>query len=141
MTDNKKDILDKAPDLSKFIVNPLYEDVANEIVEDSKEYWGKTQMENIISRLDDISNGLSSGIVGRLIYYNDVIAFYDEYKNEINQLLYELLDSTGLSISELFGDKWDNSDPLAIDIHNQNLLAWFAYEEVASQLRDFLTQD
>jgi len=68
-------------------------------------------------------------------------AFYQKYKTEINQLLYELLDGTGLSISELFGDNWDNADPLAIETQNQNLLAWFAYEEIASRLRDFLEQE
>ena len=29
----------------------------------------------------------------------------------------------------MFGESWDKEDPLAIDIHNQNLLAWFGFEE------------
>ena len=29
----------------------------------------------------------------------------------------------------LFGEKWDKEDPLAQDDFNQNLLAWFGFEE------------
>ena len=45
-------------------------------------------------------------------------------------LLYETMNGTGLyAPSELFGDKWDKEDPLAQDDYNQNLLAWFGFEE------------
>ena len=39
-------------------------------------------------------------------------------------------------MAELFGDKWNNDDPLALDAMNQNLLAWFGFETVASNLMD-----
>ena len=40
------------------------------------------------------------------------------------------MNGTGLySPTELFGDKWDKEDPLAQDDFNQNLLAWFGFEE------------
>ena len=126
-------------DLTKFKVNSLYQDVVDEIVEDSEDYGHDTPEENILSRLDDIGHGLSSGIVGRLIYYNDTTRFYDDFKTEISLLLYELLDGTGLSISELFRD-WDSQDPLALNYQNQNLLSWFAYEEIANQLRCYLEE-
>jgi hypothetical protein len=34
----------------------------------------------------------------------------------------------------LFGDKWDKTDPLARDSGNQNLLAWFGFEETARMI-------
>ena len=40
------------------------------------------------------------------------------------------MEQTGIhSPKELFGSKWDNEDPLAIEDYNQNLLAWFGFEE------------
>ncbi len=40
------------------------------------------------------------------------------------------MNGTGLyAPSDLFGEKWDKEDPLAQECHNQNLLAWFGFEE------------
>ena len=78
--------------------------------------------------------GCQSGMVGGLIYYSDTCKFYQDHKEEINNLLYEMLESTGLSVSELFGEKWENDDPLALDGLNQNLLAWFGFEEAVRQI-------
>jgi hypothetical protein len=75
--------------------------------------------------------GCQSGIVGKLIYYTDTIRFYKRHQKDIDALLKETLDSTGCSIEELFGDKWDKEDPLAREQFNQNLLAWFGFEEAA----------
>lgn len=37
---------------------------------------------------------------------------------------------TGIyNLSDLFGERWDSEDPLATDTYNQNLLAWFGFEE------------
>jgi hypothetical protein len=33
------------------------------------------------------------------------------------------------SMAQLFGNNWDEEDMFVEDISNQNLLAWFAYEE------------
>ena len=74
--------------------------------------------------------GCQSGVVGELIYYSDTVRFYKQYRQEINALLYGTMSETGLyAPSELFGDKWDKEDPLAQDDYNQNLLAWFGFEE------------
>lgn len=87
---------------------------------------------------DLLQHGCVSGMVSRLIYYSDTIKFYDDHIEEINELLKDTLDSTGLSITELFGDKFDNEDPLVQDTNNKNLLAWFAYEETARNLYEFV---
>lgn len=78
--------------------------------------------------------GCQSGIVGHLIYYTDTVKFFKRYRSEINELLTELIDSTGMPVGELFGSNWDKEDPLATDTHNQNLLAWFGFEETAMQV-------
>jgi len=80
--------------------------------------------------------GCQSGMVGHLIYYTDTLEFFKKYRQEINALLVEALESSGCSISELFGDKWEKEDPLAQDRLNQNLLAWFGFEETARKLAD-----
>ena len=80
--------------------------------------------------------GCQSGMVGHLIYYYDTIKFYKKYKMDIHALLRDMLDSVGGGIDNLFGDKWDKDDPLANDTSNQNLLAWFGFEEAARVLYD-----
>ena len=79
---------------------------------------------------DVLYHGCQSGIVGELIYYTDTVRFYKQYKQEINNLLYDTMNGTGLySPSEIFGDKWDKEDPLAQDTHKQNFLACFGFEK------------
>lgn len=75
--------------------------------------------------------GCASGTVGDLCYYTDTVKFYKRHKAEINALLKDMLNDVGGSPAELFGDKWDQDDPLATDTYNQNLLAWFGFEEAA----------
>ena len=38
----------------------------------------------------------------------------------------------------LFGDKWETDDPMALATFNQNLLAWFGFEETARRMADAL---
>lgn len=84
---------------------------------------------------DVLDYGCQSGVVGELIYYCDTVRFYKQYKSEIDALLYQSMQETGLySPSELFGDKWDKEDPLANDDYNQNLLAWFGFEETLRKI-------
>ena len=69
-------------------------------------------------------------MVSELIWYSQTTAFYKRYREEINELLKDCMYSTGLySMKDLFGKNWDDEDPLIIDTHNQNLLAWFGFEE------------
>jgi hypothetical protein len=81
---------------------------------------------------DLAKGGCESGMVGELVYYRETCAFYETHKADINALLANMLDDMGAkSAAELFADKWDAEDPLALDVQNQNLLAWFAFEETA----------
>lgn len=79
---------------------------------------------------DVLNYGCQSGMVDDLIYYADTVKFYNQYKEEINELLSDTMNGIGLyNPKELFRNNWDDKDPLCIDIYNQNLLAWFGFEE------------
>lgn len=94
--------------------------------------------------LQDLTqHGAISGMVGGLISYYETTQFFNEHRDEILAMLEELKEETGLDEKGLFGDKWndwedlqeeeaDDLDPLE-DQNNQNLLAWFAVEELATQ--------
>lgn len=61
--------------------------------------------------------------------------FYKQYREEIDNLLYEEMEGCGFdSPTDLFGSKWDKEDPLGRDCYNQNLLAWFGFEETLRKL-------
>jgi hypothetical protein len=91
---------------------------------------------------DVLYNGLQSGIINDLIYYSDTLKFYKAYKKEILALLNETLRNTGYrSADQLFGKNWDDEDPMAQDTQNQNLLAWFGFEEITRNLADQLAYD
>ena len=104
-------------------------DTIKEIVLQDQKDAIKDQDTNYLQQV--IEHGCVSGMVSGLIYYTDTESFYKEHHQEINDMLTEMTESTGCSISELFGDKWDNSDSLCFNTQNRNLLAWFAYEETA----------
>lgn len=90
--------------------------------------------------LDEIlRNGLQSGVISELIYYKDTLAFYKKYKKEILTLLKETLYQYGSSSPiDIFGRNWDIEDFSIEDTQNQNLLAWFAFEETTRNLANQL---
>lgn len=109
---------------------PLQKSAYNYVIDEWSSYDDKKHIFT-----DVLYHGCQSGTVGFLIYYNQTTAFYFKHKEEINTLLYEIMESTGLySPTELFGDKWDKEDPLAIEDYNQNLLAWFGFEETLRKI-------
>ena len=86
--------------------------------------------------LEDLFHGgCVSGIVGHLISYYDTTRFFKKYKNEINELIKEIQDDTGEPINKLLKD-FDPDDILCLEESNQNLLAWFGFEETARKLAD-----
>lgn len=81
-----------------------------------------------------MAHGCISGMVSGLIYYSDTTKFFEDHKEEINELLQSELQACGLSIEEIFRDKWDKDDPLCMDTNNQNLLAWWGFEMAVCSL-------
>ena len=114
----------------KSTATPLEKRVLQYIADEWNNYSDK---KNIFT--DVLNYGCQSGMVGFLICYSDTTKFYKRYQEEINSLLHDLMYETGLyPPSEIFGDKWDKEDPLATDDFNQNLLAWFGFEETLRKI-------
>ena len=84
--------------------------------------------------LDVINCGCESGVCRDLVFCEQTKRFYENYKHEINKLVYM---SDYDNLADLFGSDWDIYDPLALDGDNQNLLAWFGFEET---LRNIATK-
>ena len=113
----------------------LVESVTNYVLDKWDEYDDPKQIP-----LEVLEHGCVSGIVGELVYYSDTTAYYEKNKDAINKLLYETMDECGVyNLSELFSrdPNWDEEDPLALNDYNQNLLAWFGFEEA---MRNFARQ-
>ena len=47
---------------------------------------------------DVLHYGCQAGTVGELIYYTDTVRFYKQYRSEINELLYDTMNGTGLLV-------------------------------------------
>ena len=79
--------------------------------------------------------GCQSGMVCGLISYIDTVLFFQRNKEEINVLLATLKEETGDEILPILRG-YDDEDPLCLETNNQNLLAWFGFEEVAGTLQE-----
>lgn len=91
---------------------------------------------------DILYNGLQSGVISELIYYSDTTKWYNKHKVDIKILLKEAMYNFGTSNpSDLFGKKWDISDPFVEETSNKNLLSWFSFEEIAREISDRLGYD
>lgn len=115
-------------------MNKLEQYVTDWITEKAEDYpdTGKQGV------LEDLQHGgCSSGMVGELISYCDITAFFEKHKADINSLLGDVLSGSDISVQGLFKG-WDEYDPLALDVTNQNLLAWFGFEETANRLESEL---
>ena len=75
-----------------------------------------------------------------MIYYDDTLAFLERHSEEINNLLKETLNDFGGSLKDIFGDNYDETDPMNLDTHNRNLVAWFAYEETALRIAEAINE-
>ena len=101
--------------------------------------WANAEAANYDGNLESVFKdlfygGCASGMVGHLIYCKDTLAFYRKHRAEIDAMLKEFCDDCGTDPAGLFGDKWDKEDFFARDTNNQNLLAWFGFEEAARNL-------
>lgn len=83
---------------------------------------------------------ITGGGVSSMIYYDDTLNFCEAYQDEINQLLSETLNDVGGSFKDIFGDKYDEEDPMNLGTNNRNLFAWFAYEETARRIAEAINE-
>ena len=122
MTTQELDNYKNPTDLEKEVIEIIQDEAAD--------------YENLETYMIDIERaGCVSGMVGALIYYSDTQKFATAHASDINELLNHTLSSFGAdSLSELFGDRWDKEDNLCLGATNQNLIAWFAFEETARNI-------
>jgi uncharacterized protein YbcC (UPF0753/DUF2309 family) len=122
----------KVKDIAKCYIasTELEKEVISIITDEAIDY------ESFESYLNDLlTNGCISGMAGGLIYYSDTIAFTKRHARDINELLANTLSMHGVnSPAELFGEKFDKEDALCLSQNNQNLLAWFSFEETAREI-------
>jgi len=99
--------------------------------------WYQSKVEDgYPEAIDDLlQHGCQSGMVSELIYGKDTRDFYLKHQREIQALITELAEDCGCSIGDLLRD-WDKSDPFANEAINQNILAWFGFEETARRMYD-----
>lgn len=111
-------------------VSEMYEEVIEDIVDEDN-----MNDENLLAVLDDIStHGCESGCVPSMIYYDDTVRFYERHKDTINEYFSETWRNLGCpSIKDIL-PKFNDDDVLCLDAHNQNLLSWWAYEYVVSDI-------
>lgn len=121
--------------------NKLYERVIDEILEDSKDYEG-TIKERIIQRCNDIVElGCVSGTVSSLIYYTDTISFYNNYYEEITEIVEELEES-GMNILECcLKNNLTTTQIIMNDEQAKTQISWLIYEEIAHELLNILEEE
>ena len=44
------------------------------------------------------------------------------------------------SLKNMFGDNYDDSDPMNLGTSNRNLFAWYAYEETARRIAEAINE-
>ena len=84
---------------------------------------------------DVVEHGCSGGVVGELIYYADTEAFYEKYKEEIWQRLYDSAQDCDEHQNCLhFVSTFNGGCDVGSDLQFKNLLAWWACEDMAHEI-------
>ena len=68
-------------------------------------------------------------VINELSYYSDTIASYQINKEDIKNILGDIIKDTGLNVKKIFNGKWDNTDPFSLEENNKNLLEWYGFKE------------
>jgi hypothetical protein len=109
-----------------------------EVIEDQlDEVDGYDTPQDFLEHLCDLC--ITGGGVSSMIYYDDTLNFCEAYADEINQLLSDGISEFG-SLEDMFGDRYDDSDPMNLGQGNRNLFAWYAYEETARRIAEAINE-
>ena len=108
--------------------------MAVEFKEDSIREWITNNLdESTIA--DVVLNGCQGGTISELIYYADTSAFYEKYKEEIWDRLYDSAQDCDEHGSCLhFMSTFNGGCDVASDLQFKNLLAWYAAEEMCREI-------
>lgn len=119
-------MLDNATDMEKEIIEEQLDEVD-----------GYDTPQDFLEHLCDLC--ISGGGVSSMIYYDDTLNFCEAYAEEINHLLQQGIEEAG-SLKNMFGDNYDDSDPMNLGTSNRNLFAWYAYEETARRIAEAINE-
>ena len=98
-----------------------------------KEWLLDTQERSTIE--DAVQHGCQGGTISELIYYVDTEAFYEKYKEEIWQRLYDSAQDLDEHQNCLhFVSTFNGGCDVASDLQFKNLLAWNAAEDVCKEI-------
>lgn len=86
-----------------------------------------------------INHGCVSGCIGRLTYYTDTNKFFDDYEEEISDLVYDMAQNMGLSWLEFIASLNGGKDVGSME-QLKNLLAWFAFEETTRKILEEINE-
>jgi hypothetical protein len=85
---------------------------------------------------DVLQYGCQSGMVHKLIYYDDTCQFYNQFGEQIWELLTKQAEQLGhANAVEMIGT-FNGAKDVYTNEQFKNLLAWFAYEETARQIAE-----
>jgi hypothetical protein len=111
-------------DLTKF--NALERDVWNTCLKHGQDY-----SDGVKGFMEDLNRGgCQSGLVGSMCYYSDTVKFYDDYEEEIWDLLADEAAQYGYTPA-YFISTFNGADNVNNGSQFKNLLAWWAFEETA----------
>ena len=104
-----------------------------EFKEDSIKDWILNNLEG--SQVAEVVlHGCSGGVVSELIYYADSCAFYEKYKNEIWEMLWDSHQDFGFDSTLHYIASFNGAADVGSDEQFSNLLAWWACEEVCREV-------
>jgi len=83
---------------------------------------------------DVVLHGCSGCVVSELIYYADSCAFYEKYKNEIWEMLWDSHQDFGFDSTLHYIASFNGAADVGSDEQFSNLLAWWACEEVCREV-------
>ena len=109
--------------------SPLHERIIEEIIDDSEGYDGD-KLAQIKGRLGDISYGLVNGTVGSLIYYDDTNKFFEEYYDDIWDVVQEWSEQ-GVEPLEALKRNCDETEIIMGSDNFKCWVVWMVYEEIA----------
>jgi hypothetical protein len=94
-------------------------------------------LQPIIYRLTTIvEKGCGSGIVPSLLVMEECGNFFNEYKEEIGEIITETIALSEYSSLDKIFPEFEESDPLCLGLQNQTTLAWYSYEKACQELVD-----
>ena len=103
-----------------------------EFKQDSIKEWLLAENPDIIEEI--VEHGCSGGIVPELIYYADTSAFYEKYKDEIWQRLWDSWSDWGGESPLHLISTFNGADAVGSDEQFRNLMAWWACEDMAHEI-------